>query len=316
MLPSGWFELALRIANERLREAIGALNVVEAKAALGAEKVAVDAAFVAIVGANDLRAVIRLAHAESDLAAVGAMCADGRNVVHLPGPRLVAVAAAGQRADRANVDAHAALLAVKLVAVVRDNDGVDGAVVDAEGPDIHALAAHANAAIAKDAPRAIVENGRRPLLLVAMKFHFDELAFACAVLEVHVLQLALAAGVANGAVERMVAEEQLDGGFARLRDLSRLGDEDLAFGDGGGAGSLQLGDFFLAYNAHAAGGLKREAGIVAKGRNLDARLAARVNEQRSRRSGELFSVDSEGYVGHLFLVLEQILGNLVPVIRR
>ena len=173
VLPCGGFELALRVADERLREAIGALDEVEAEAALGAEEVAVDAALVAIVGANDLRAVVRLAHAESDLAAVGAMRADGGNVVHLPGPRLVAVAAAGERAHRANVDAHAALLAVELVAVVGDNDGVDAAIVDAERPDIHAFAAHADAAIAEDAARAIVEDGRRPLLLVAMMLGLD-----------------------------------------------------------------------------------------------------------------------------------------------
>ncbi len=131
------------------------------------------------------------------------------------------------------------------------------------------------------------------------------MAFAGAVLEGHVLQFALAAGIADGAVERMVAEEQFDGGLARLRDLRRFGDEDLAFGDGGGAGGLQLGNFFLAHDAHAAGGLQREAGIVAEGRDLDAGLAAGVNEQRARGSGELFSVDCEGYVGHSFFAIPQ-----------
>ena len=44
-------------------------------------------------------------------------------------------------------------------------------------------------------------------------------AFAGAVLEGHVLQFALAAGIADGAVERVVAEKQLNGGLARLRDF-------------------------------------------------------------------------------------------------
>ena len=298
VLPCGGLELALRVADERLRQAVGALDEVEAEAALGAEKVAVDAALVAIVGANNLGAVVGLAHAESDLAAVGAMGADGGDVVHLPGPRFVAIAAAGERAHGAHVDAHAALFAVELVAVVGDDDGVGAAVVDAQRPHVHAFAAHADAAVAEDAARAVVEDGGRPLLLVAMMLGLGVEAFAGAVLEGHVLQLALAARVADGAVERVVAEEQFDGGLARLRDLGRLGDEDLAFGDRGGAGGLQLGNFFLAHDAHAAGGLEREAGIVAEGRNLDAGLAAGVNEQRSRGSGELLSVDSEGYVGH------------------
>ena len=96
----------------------------------------------------------------------------------------------------------------------------------------------------------------------------------------------------------MVAEQQLNGCLARLRNLFGLGDEYLALGDRGGAGGLQLGDFFLAYDAHAAGGLQAEAGVIAEGRNLDARLAARVDQQRPRGSRQLLSIDNEGYVCH------------------
>ncbi len=116
MLPCGGLELALRISDERLRKPVGALDEVESEAALGAKEIAVDAALVAIVGANDLGAVVGLAHAERDFAAVGAVGANGGNVVHLPGAGFVAIAAAGERAHRADVDAHAALLAVELVA--------------------------------------------------------------------------------------------------------------------------------------------------------------------------------------------------------
>ncbi len=121
-----------------------------------------------------------------------------------------------------------------------------------------------------------------------MVLDLDELAFACAVFEGHVLQLAFAAGVADGAVERMIAEEQFDGGLARLRDFGRFSGEDLAFGDGGGAGGLELGNFFLTHDAHAARGLKREAGIVTERGNLDAGLSAGVNEQRSAGAVSLF----------------------------
>ena len=119
VFPGGGFELAVCVADERLRKAVGAVNEVEAEAALGAEEVAVDAALVAVVGANDLRAVVGLAHAQGNLAAVSAMGADGGDVVHLPGAGFVAVAAAGERAHGADVDAHAALLAVELVALSR-----------------------------------------------------------------------------------------------------------------------------------------------------------------------------------------------------
>jgi hypothetical protein len=198
-------------------------------------------------------AVVGLADAEGDFAAVAAVGADGGDVVHLPGTGLVAIGAAGERADRADVDAHAALLAVEVVAAVGGDDRGDAAVLHAERPDIHAFAAHADAAVAEDAAGAVEVDGRRPLLLFAVLLGFDVEAFAGAVLEGHVLQFALAAGIADRAVEGMIAEQQFDGGLAGLGDLGRLGDEDLALGDGGGAGGLQLGHFFLAHDAHAAG---------------------------------------------------------------
>jgi hypothetical protein len=134
-------------------------------------------------------------------------------MIHLPGPRLVAITATGQRADRADIDAHTALFAVELVyvafagGVVGGDNRADASVLHAERPDIHAFAAHANAAITEDAARAIIEDGGRPLLLVAMGLGFGVEAFTRAILECHILQFALAAGVADRAVKRVVAEK-------------------------------------------------------------------------------------------------------------
>jgi hypothetical protein len=50
------------------------------------------------------------------------------------------------------------------------------------------------------------------------------------------MQLALAPGVADGAVERVVAEQQLQRRLARLRDLGAFGRDVHALGDCGGAG--------------------------------------------------------------------------------
>ena len=229
------------------------------------------------------------------------MRANRRHVVHLPGPRLVAITAAGKRAHGAHVDAHAALLAIEMVAAVGRNDRGDAAILHAQRPHIHAFAAHADAAIAEDAAGAVEVDRGRPLLLFAVVLGLDVEAFAGAVLEGHVLQFALAARIANGAVERMIAEQQLDGRFARLGNLFRLGDEHLALGHGGGASGLQLRHFFLAHDAHAARGLQAEPRVVAESWNLDAHLAARLDEQRSRGSCQLLSIDCEGYVWHFFL---------------
>ncbi len=96
----------------------------------------------------------------------------------------------------------------------------------------------------------------------------------------------------------MVAEQDFDRRLARLYDFLGFGEEDLAFGDGRGASGLQLGHFFLADYAHPAGAAQREAGIVAKRGNLDARGLAGLDEQGSRRCGELFAVYCETYVRH------------------
>jgi hypothetical protein len=131
-----------------------------------------------------------------------------------------------------------------------------------------------------------------------MVLQVDELRFGGAVLEGHVLQLALAAGVADRAVERMIAEQQLEHRLARLLDLVALGGDDHAFGDRRGAGGLQLGHLLDFGPAHAARALQRQVGVVAERRHLDARALAGLNEERPRGNGEFLAVDSEGYVSH------------------
>ena len=235
------------------------------------------------------------------------MSAHRGNVVHLPRPRLIAIAAAGERAHRAHVDAHPTLLAVEPASLsvrgkaIRRNHRRDAAILDAQREHVHALAAHAHAAVAKNAARTVKVDSRRPLLLIAVLLGLGVEALARAVLEGHILQFALAASVAYRAIERVVAEQQLNGCLARLRDLSRLGNENLSLGDSRRAGRLQLTHFFLAHHAHAAGGLQAQARIVAESRNLDARLAASLNQQRPRGSRQRFSIDCESYVCHFFL---------------
>ena len=91
------------------------MREIESVASFDAEKIAVDAALVAIVPAHDFHAGIGSAHAQRRLAAVGTVSAGRAHVLHLPGTRLVAIRARSQRAHRANVDAHAALFAFEMV---------------------------------------------------------------------------------------------------------------------------------------------------------------------------------------------------------
>ena len=187
MLPGGRFQLARGVAHQWLGQPLLIIDKIEAEATLGAEEIAVDAALVTIVCAHNLSAVVGLPYAKRHLATVGAVRANCGNVVHLPRPRLVAIAAAGQSAHRADVDAHAALFAVQMVASVGRNCRMNAAVLHPQRPHVHAFAAHTDAAIAENAPRSIKIDGGRPLLLFAMVFGLGVEALAGAVLEGHVL---------------------------------------------------------------------------------------------------------------------------------
>ncbi len=80
---------------------------IKSESALGAKEIAIDAAEVAIIRAQNFV----VAHAERHLASVRAMRADGGRVSHFPRARFVAIRAAGQRADRTNINAHSAFFA-------------------------------------------------------------------------------------------------------------------------------------------------------------------------------------------------------------
>src|SRR5690242_12215965 len=155
------------------------MREIEGVAALDAKEFAVDSGMVAIVAADNMV----VADAQSGFAAVRAMRADGADVVHLPGTRFVAVHAAGERAHRADIDTHAALVAFQMIGMVGRDFGMDAAIDHAERMHAHAFAADAHAAVAKNAARRVEEHHRRPLLLVDVNLLLDEAAFAGAVAE-------------------------------------------------------------------------------------------------------------------------------------
>ena len=178
------------------------------------------------------------------------------------------------------------------------DDRSGAAVLNAEREDVHAFAAHADAAIAEDAARTIEVDDRRPLLLFAVILGLGVEAVSGTVFEGHVLQFALTAGVADRAVEWVVAEQKLQRRLASLGDLGSLGLDNHAFGDRGGAGGLQLGHLLDTNDAHAAGSLKREPRVVAEGRDLNAGCLAGVDQKSARGSCQLLAVYDEAYVWH------------------
>src|SRR5689334_16824348 len=161
---------------------------IEPIAAFDTQELAVDAAAIAIVAADDTV----VAYAQRGLAAVAAVRADRPDVFHLPRPRLVAVGPAGQRAHGANVDTRAAFVAFQVIADIRRDLADHAAVNNAQRADAHALIADAHAAEAQNASRRIEIHHRRILLFRRVHFLLGVPALARAVAKHHVLQFALA----------------------------------------------------------------------------------------------------------------------------
>ena len=288
------------LANQRLGKAFFMMRKIECIAALDAQEIAINPALVAVVTADNLRASVALAHAQRGLTPVPAMGADRADVVHFPRTRFVTVRARGERADRADVDAHPALFAVQMIFLIGSDDRTDAAILDAQRPNIHAFAADAHAAVAKDAARTVEINHRRPLLLFLVVLGLHELRLGRAVGERHVLQFAFAASIAHRTIQRMVAEEQLNHRLAGLTHLIAVGRDDHSFGHRGRASGLKLGHLLDLHDTHAARALQREPGVIAKRRHFDTHALAGLDQQRPSRRRDLLSVDSKIYVSHDF----------------
>ena len=186
-----------------------------------------------------------------------------------------------------------------MVFLIRSDDRTDAAILHAKRPDVHPFTTNPHAAITKDATRAVEINHRRPLLLFLVVFGLHEFRFGGAVRKCHVLQFAFAAGIANRTIQRMVAEQQLDHCLASLAHFIAISRDDHALGDDRRAGRLKLGHFLDLHHAHATSALQRKPRVVAKRGHFDAHVLAGLNQQRARGSGELLSVDSQSYIGHL-----------------
>ena len=84
------------------------------------------------------------------------------------------------------------------------------------------------------------------------------------------------------------------------RHLRRFGAHHHAFGHRQRAAVMQLGHLLHFHQAHAAGGLQREALVIAERRNLDAHRFGGIDHQRSGRGLDRLPVDRQFYqISHL-----------------
>ena len=216
-------------------EPVVAVDGLEAEPALVAEPAPVDRVDVDALVAEDLVA----ARLHDDPAAHRAARAGALGLVEVPRPGLEAVGRRGERADRADLHGVAAEVAGERVV----GEGVDLRLVAAVLEVDERVAGHvlgeAGAAVAEDAALAVEGHevaDRDRLLEVALLL--DEPALARAVGHRLVLERALAALVAHGAVERVVDEQELE--HAVLGLLGDLGDS-VSTTMSGATGIMQAG---------------------------------------------------------------------------
>ena len=148
-----------------------------------------------------------------------------------------------------------------------------------------------NAALAVEQDQ--VRNGDG-LLEVALLF--DEAALARAVGQRLVLQRALAALVADRAVERVVGQQELEHAVLGLLDLLRGGVDDHALAGLDEAGRLQRGAARALHldQAHAAHADRLHARVVAEARDVGPGPLGRGDEQLALLGADLAAVQREG----------------------
>ena len=211
--PRDGLEAVQACAEQRLGEPVLGVQVRVGEAALVADPALVDLRVVAGEDPLDLA----LADGRVDVAADRAEPAHGRHVDDLPRPALEAVLRRQERADRAELG-HVAGEGARVGQVLEGRDHRHRAAVG--GDELVVLAhvrAEAGAAVTEDAALAVErDRGRDRDRLLEGELLEAHPRVARPVAEGEVLQRALAALVADRAVERVVDEDELERRVLRL----------------------------------------------------------------------------------------------------
>ena len=198
-------------------------------------------------------------HVAPEVRADAVVRRDERVLGHLPGARAVAERLGVQRADRAQVDDVARQFVIDALLDEGADLHVLAAARRAELLDARDLRGEADAARAVDAARHVGRDERAEVLVLDDALALVEARGGAAESEREVLQLALAALVADRAVERVVDQQELHRRLLR-RERPRRAREDLhALGDRRRAGRHRLRRLLDLDQAHAAVGGDRAA---------------------------------------------------------
>ena len=162
------------------------------------------------------------------------------------------------------------------------------------------LLAEADAARAVDAAGHVGGNQRTQVRVGYRSLSFRETRNVAPEAHGQILQLALAALIAHGAVQRMIDEQELHRGALRGNGAFRVRFHLYALGHREGAGRHRLGRPGHLHQAHTAICGHTQFGVVAKTGNIDAGTVGDGNQHFSGGAFKLTAVyaEADGLVRH------------------
>ena len=262
------------LLEHRSRQAIGCVQALVGEAVAVRQPALVDRLVLQRQHAQHLMVL----HLHDDVAAERVMAGHAATARQLPGAGRVAKRLGRQRADRAQVDHVARQLVIDGLVDERQDLGVLAAPGHAEFHLAGDLLAKAHAARAVNAARHLLGRHQRAQALVKD----DALGLVVAagrttIADRQVLQLALAALVADRAVERVIDQQELHHRLLRLLGLVGSGANDHPLRDRGGAGRQRLGRLLHLDQAHPAVGRDGQLLVVAEVRHVDVELGRSIH---------------------------------------
>src|SRR5437762_2221589 len=208
----------------------------------------------------------------------------------------MAISSIEQSTGWANFDAVATLRTVEPAAVGTDNS-ICSASAGFNSVLAHPLIANTRASFAENAALRVVCHHGRKILFGIIVFLFGETLFESAPIKRHLLQFALTTAIADGTIERMIGKQKFEHRTLRFFNFLALSSYDHPVSADDRAGGLQFGHLLDAYQAHAAGSLQCEVGVIAERWDVKLLIAADIDEPSAFGHCKLFTVD--GYFNYV-----------------
>ncbi len=239
----------------------------------------------------------RPARIDADIAADRIEHVDAVHLVQLPRPRDEGVGLRGQRADRAEIDDISGQLGVQRALDIGADFHVLATPGRAEFRHAGDLGDEADAARAMYAARHHSLHQRAEILVLHRALVLGIARMVHAIAHGLILQVALAALIADRTIQRVIDQQEFHHAAPRLAHHRRVSVHHHAVGDRVGAGGNRLGRRLLdLHQTHAAIAGDRQTLVVAEARNFDAGHLAGLDDRGTVGDFDLNTVD--GDFGH------------------